>query len=80
MTSFSYLDIFMSMKKLSPGQKKALAEFFANAAVAWFSAGIVIPFFANKRLEEFIAFGFWGVVFTLLFLTLSLIITKGVTS
>lgn len=68
------------MRKLSIGQKKALAEFFANAAVAWFSAGMVIPFFANKTLAEFVTFGLWGVVFSAFFLTIALIFTKGVAS
>jgi len=79
LTPSVYFDIFSNMERLSSGQKKALSEFFANAAVAWFSAGIVIPFFANRRLEEFFAFSLWGLLFTLMFLTFSLVITKGVT-
>ena len=66
------------MEKLSVGQKKSLAEFFTNAAVAWLSAGIIAPFFVSKKLEDFITFGVWGLLLTLIFLTISLVLTKGV--
>jgi hypothetical protein len=66
------------MERLSLGQRKALSEFFTNAAVAWLSAGIIIPFFANRRIEEFIALGLWGLFFSLVFITISLFFTKGV--
>ena len=68
------------MKELSIGQRKSLAEFFTNAAVAWLSAGIIAPFFVSKRLEDFIALGGWGLTFTLIFLFVSLLFTKGVRS
>lgn len=65
---------------LSIGQKKALSEFFTNGAVAWLSSGIIAPFFIGKKLENFLAFGLWGLMFTLIFLTVSLVLTKGVKS
>ncbi|MBL7078607.1 hypothetical protein ISS42_03040 [Candidatus Shapirobacteria bacterium] len=66
------------MKRLSVGQKKALSEFFTNGAVAWLSAGLVTPFFISKKLKDFVAFGAWGLIFTLIFLTISLSFTKEV--
>ncbi|MBI5701802.1 hypothetical protein HZC34_08200 [Candidatus Saganbacteria bacterium] len=68
------------MQKLSTGQKKMLATFFVNGAVAWLSAGIITPFFISKKFGEFIAFGFWGLLLALFFLVVSLGITKGVQS
>lgn len=64
--------------KLSVGQRRVIAEFFANAAVAWLSAGVVVPFFANRRWEEFVAFSIWGVLLSLTFLTVSVALTKEV--
>ena len=66
------------MERLSTGQKKALAEFFTNAAVAWLSAGIVVPFLTGRRLEDFIVFGILGVLFTVFFIIISMIFVKGV--
>jgi hypothetical protein len=68
------------VKNLSVGQKKSLAEFSTNTAVAWFSAGIIAPFFISKKASDFIAFGIWGLIFTLTFLRVSLVFTKGVKS
>lgn len=65
------------MERLSIGQKKALAEFFTNAAVAWLSGGVIAPFLSGRKLEEFIAFGLWGLFFTTIFIVISLRITKG---
>jgi len=68
------------VKKLSVGQKKSLAEFFGNAAVAWLTAGVVTPFFATKRLKEFVTFGIWGLLLTLVFLVFSLFFSKQIKS
>jgi len=66
------------MERLSTGQRKALAEFFTNAAVAWLSAGIIAPLLTGRKLEEFTTFGIWGLFFACVFITISLYITKGV--
>jgi hypothetical protein len=68
------------MKKLSVGQRKSLAEFFTNGAVAWLSAGIIAPFFTGRKIVDFFASVFWGLVFTTTFLGISLFFTKGVKS
>jgi len=68
------------MRKLSVGQKRALAEFFANGAVAWLSAGVIAPFFASKKLVDFIGIGTWGILLTLIFISVSLFISKQVKS
>lgn len=72
-----FLQLFL-VKKLSVGQRRALSEFFTNAAVAWLSAGVIAPFFISRRLEDFVTFGTWGLLFTLVFLIISLSLTKGV--
>jgi hypothetical protein len=68
------------MRKLSVGQRKSLAEFFTNGAVAWLSIGIITPFFTSKRLEDFISFGGWGLFFTSIFLLITLLFTKNIKS
>ena len=68
------------MERLSIGQRKVIAEFFTNAAVAWLSAGVITPFFISRKLEDFLVFSTWGLLFALIFLTMSLVFTKGVSS
>jgi len=68
----------MRGSSLTIGQKKTLAEFFTNSAVAWLSAGIIAPFFVTKRFLDFITFGSWGILFTLTFLGFSLYLSKGI--
>lgn len=68
------------MKKLSTGQRKSLSEFFTNAAVAWLSAGVIAPFLTSHKLSDFVGSLFWSVLFTVWFLIISLIFTKGVQS
>jgi len=66
------------VRKLSVGQRKALSEFFTNGAVAWLSAGVIAPFFTDKTLTNFVGSLTWGVVFTIWFLLIALLLTKGV--
>lgn len=68
------------MRELSVGQRKNLAEFFTNSAVAWLTAGIIAPFFVSKKFTDFASLGIWGLLFSLLFLGVSLAFTKGVRS
>lgn len=71
---------YQNMKdtNLTIGQKRTLAEFFTNSAVAWLSAGIIAPFFVTKKFLDFITFGFWGIIFALTFLGFSLYLSKGI--
>lgn len=68
------------MDKLSIGQKRILAEYLANTAVAWLSAGVVTPFFMTKTIENFILFSIWGLIFSLIFLIISLIFAERINS
>lgn len=40
------------MKELSVGQKKFLAEFLGNFAIAWLVGAVVSPFFSGALLTE----------------------------
>lgn len=40
------------MKELSVGQKKFLAEFLGNFAIAWLVGAVVSPFFSGALLIE----------------------------
>lgn len=64
--------------KMSIGQKKAMSEFFVNGAVAWLSAGIIAPLFLSEKTTDFINATGWGLFFTGIFITFSLLITRGV--
>lgn len=68
------------MKNLSIGQRKSLAEFFTNAAVAWLTVGVISPFFDKKALIDFIISNSLGIMFTAMFLLVSLYFMKGVRS
>ncbi|OIN89840.1 hypothetical protein COW80_04885 [Candidatus Beckwithbacteria bacterium CG22_combo_CG10-13_8_21_14_all_01_47_9] len=68
------------MKKLSVAQKKSLAEFFTNSAVAWLTVGIIAPLFTEKTLPNFISSLVWGILLTSTFMLVSLQITRGVRS
>lgn len=46
---FEYCDV--KMKKLSWDQRRALAEFCANFAVAWLAAGVIGPLVAGWNLS-----------------------------
>lgn len=64
--------------KLTVGQRKVLAEFYANGAVAWMTVGIATPLLAGQSLLEALGPFVWGMFFTILFLGLMLTLTKGV--
>lgn len=38
------------MNQLSVGQRKVAAEIIGNIAVAWFTAGIISPFFIKPKI------------------------------
>ena len=40
------------MKQLTVDQRKVLAEFFANFAVAWLATGIIGPVITKRNLSE----------------------------
>jgi len=53
-----------------------MSEFFVNSAVAWLSAGIVTPFFLTKKFIDWLTFGTWGLLFSIIFLAFSLYFSK----
>ena len=60
------------MPKFSKGQLKALSEFFNTIATAWFSGGVIAPFFAKVGLLEKLIFFVFGAGFAYVFLSISL--------
>lgn len=61
------------MNKYSYVQRKSLSEFFNTIAAAWFTAGIISPFFTKpKTLPELLLFVILGIFMTWLSLKLSL--------
>lgn len=53
----------MKIMKFSWDQRKAIADFLTTVAAAWFSAGVITPFF-NKTASatDVVAFLFIGLV------------------
>lgn len=66
------------MDKMSIGQLKALSEFFNTIAAAWFTGGIIAPFFAKVSLLEKILFFVIVAGFSYAFLNISLFFVKEV--
>lgn len=66
------------MNHYSQGQLRTLAEFFNTVAAAWFTGGIVAPFFARVSLPQYIAFFVAGSFLSYFFVSLALELTKGV--
>ncbi len=65
------------MKKLTPAQRKALSDFANMIAAAWFTAGIISPFFNKPKSNlELIYFVSVGIVMTFVALYSSLSIVK----
>lgn len=63
--------------KLNHDQRKQLAEISGNIAVAWFSAGIVTTIFVtSKTLNESLKNSLFGLILTILFITISLKLLK----
>lgn len=60
------------MQKLTRDQRKMIADFFANCAVAWLSAGVITPFFLNKKFFDFMIFSLWGLIFSTAFLLIGI--------
>ncbi len=67
------------MKNLKPSQFKALSEFCNTIAAAWFSAGVISPFFIkSENLLSAIILGLAAILISVLFLGLSLYLVRRV--
>ena len=66
------------MEKLSHGQLKVVSEFFNTIAAAWFTGGIVAPFFTKSSLSEKLLFFAAGFTFSYVFLSFAILLVKGV--
>lgn len=67
------------MKELAPGQLKALSEFLNTIAAAWFTAGIISPFFI--KIEDplnVLILGTIAIIFSVAFLFASLFFVRKV--
>ncbi len=65
--------------KLSAGQEKAGSEILGNISVAWFTASAVAPFFLPRvNLEEMAARIFAGLVLSVIFAIISLLLVKDI--
>lgn len=67
------------MRKLKPGQLKALSEFLNTIAAAWFTAGVISPLFIKpENLTKALVLAATAILMTGFFLTWSLTLVKTV--
>jgi len=66
------------VRRYSSGQLKALSEYFNTIAAAWFTAGIITPFFSNAPFLERIIFSISGFAMSYIFLSFSLFFARKV--
>lgn len=60
------------------GERKVYSEFFTNLAVAWFSAGVISPFFTRpKSIEEIVLLTVSGVLGASVSLKSAVLFSKG---
>lgn len=65
--------------RLSAGQEKAGSEILGNISVAWFTASVVAPFFLpGVSLEETAAKIFAGLVLSVFFAIISLMLVRNI--
>jgi len=65
------------VKRLSLDQRRVLAEFCANFAVAWLAAGVVGPYVAGKSLLEVSKPAIFSVIWAGVLLIVMLYLTRG---
>jgi len=71
----------MNEMRLNTVQHKSLAEFGTTVAAAWFSAGIIAPFFTKpKSIIDGALFLIIGMSMTFVSLYFSLLLLKGIKS
>ena len=65
------------MDKLTAGQKKILAEFSINLAVAWLISGFIAPFFSlDKGIEEVLPIMGMGLILAIFSMNAALYFAK----
>lgn len=68
-----------SMEQLKPAQLKALSDFANMVAAAWFSAGVISPFFAKpESMLDALRFPIVGLFMTWISLSWSLTLVKDI--
>ncbi len=65
---------------MSLGQTKVLSDFFNTIAVAWFTGGVVAPFFTKTSSSEKSLFLIIGLTFSYVFLNFALLLVKEIKS
>jgi hypothetical protein len=63
--------------KLTPRQKKQLADIVGNIASAWFIAGIISPLFSKLTVSEAVMYALLGIIMTGFYTYVSLSLIKG---
>jgi len=63
------------MSKPTQGQLRTLGDFFNNLSLAWFTAGVIGPFFAKIELNIRVLYTIIGIIFCYIFLTQALLIS-----
>ena len=65
------------MNFLDQKQIKEIASFLTTTSVAWFSAGVIAPFFTESTTNEiFVLSVTFGFIMAFIFIALSVIVSK----
>jgi len=73
-----YIKKVSSRKRFSSGQRKLIADYFAQIGVAWFATGVIGIFIGGvKTIIEILGSLSWGIGFSVLFLLIGTFILKG---
>jgi hypothetical protein len=66
------------MGGLVAGERKVYSEFFTNLAVAWFTGGVISPFFTTSRnIFQLVVLVTWGILGAWAFLKFAVFSARG---
>ncbi|OGK24222.1 hypothetical protein A3A46_01705 [Candidatus Roizmanbacteria bacterium RIFCSPLOWO2_01_FULL_37_13] len=64
------------MQKYSTGQLKTLSGYLSNLSLAWFSGGVIVPFFTNIDYLSKLTYNIIGLSLSYIFINIALSISK----
>lgn len=59
-------------EKYSKGQLKTLADFFCGLSIAWFTAGMITPYFSRLNFSDRVSVAVSGLIFGYIFIKISI--------
>lgn len=66
----------MRKRNYSVEKFNLLSGYYSNISVAWFSAGVIVPFFSHATLQEKVIYMIEGFILSYLFINIALYLKK----